>query len=329
MKTIAFVSSTGGVGKTSLVFHLAHMLARLGYPTLAVDLDPLATLSSLFLGEKQLEDMWDEGTHTVLSSVAPLMDGEGDIGRPNPFQVTESLWGLAGDPAIWSLDGPLAEARFKCYAGERFAFSRLAVFHRVVRRAGQETNSAVALLDLGSGLGSINRAALLAADFLVFPLAADTFSLHGLKVLGPFVRQWREEWTQLRKRAGGASAELPEGRMAPAGYVAFRLNSFRVRPFRSHVQWMERIPATYATSILDETTAASMYDDPNCFAILRNYASLMSMAQEARKPMFDLGPADGAVGTYRVLVHDSYADFEKLAELLAERCGLKKSTQGE
>jgi cellulose biosynthesis protein BcsQ len=332
MRTIAFISSTGGAGKTSLVYHLAHMLARIGHPTLAVDLDPLATLSSLFLGEKRLEEMWDEGTHTVFSSIAPLLDGEGDIGRPRPFQITESLWGLAGEPAIWSLDGPLAEARFKSYAGERFAFSRLSVFHRVVRQAGLETNSAVALLDLGSGLGSINRAALLAADFLVFPLAADTFSLHGLKVLGPFIRQWREEWMHLHKRAELSLAELPEGRMAPAGYVALRLNSHggRIIRSRSQAHWMDQLPAAYATTVLGgEATGTSMDDDPNCLAILRNYASLMSMAQEARKPMFDLGPADGAVGTYIQLVRNSYVDFEALAELLAERCGLRKSPHGE
>ena len=327
MKTIAFVSGTGGAGKTSLVYHLAHMLPRLGYPTLAVDLDPLATLSSLFLGDKRLEEMWDEGSHTVFSSVAPLIDGQGDIGRPRPFPITESLWGLAGEPAMWSLDGPLAEARFKCDAGERSALSRLSVFHRVVRRAGQDTNSAVALLDLGSGLGSINRTALLAADFLVFPLVADTFSLHGLKILGPFIRQWREEWMHLRERAGGASVELPEGLMVPVGYVALRLNSFQGRRTRFHSQWMNQIPAVYATEVLGvKEMGTPMAGDQTCLAVLRNYGSLMSMAQEARKPMFDLGPADGVVGSYAPLVHDCFESFETLAMSLAARCGLEKST---
>ncbi|ATB34987.1 chromosome partitioning protein [Cystobacter fuscus] len=328
MKTIAFVSGTGGAGKTSLVYHLAHMLPRLGYPTLAVDLDPLATLSSLLLGDKRLEEMWDEGTHTVLSSLAPLMDGQEDIGRPNPFVVTESLWGLAGEPALWSLDGPLAEARFECHSGERSAFSRLSAFHRVVQRAGQETKSAVALLDLGSGLGSINQTALLAADFLVFPVAADTFSLHGLKVLGPFIRQWREEWRHLRQRVGNSSAELPEGRMAPVGYVALRLNFFQGRRTRFQAQWMNQIPAVYATEVLGvkETEIPRDDHDESCLALLRNYGSLMSMAQEARKPMFDLTPADGAVGSYAPLVHECFQDFEGLATLLVMQCGVEKPT---
>lgn len=39
MKTIAFFNNKGGVGKTSLVYHLAWMFADHGVKTLAVDLD--------------------------------------------------------------------------------------------------------------------------------------------------------------------------------------------------------------------------------------------------------------------------------------------------
>ena len=47
---------------------------------------------------------------------------------------------------------------------------------------------------------------------------------------------------------------------------------------------------------------------------LRNYRSLMPMAQEARKPMFDLSPADGAIGSHA-----------QLAEAIAEASGLTAS----
>jgi hypothetical protein len=47
------------------------------------------------------------------------------------------------------------------------------------------------------------------------------------------------------------------------------------------------------------------------------------MAQEARKPMFHLRPADGALGGHLYAVQDCYADFEALARRLAERCGVR------
>jgi hypothetical protein len=40
-------------------------------------------------------------------------------------------------------------------------------------------------LDVGPNFGAINRAALLASDNLLVPLAADLFALQGLRNLGP------------------------------------------------------------------------------------------------------------------------------------------------
>ena len=67
MKTIAFFNNKGGVGKTTLAYHLAHMLPRLGYPTVAVDLDPQANLTSAFLDESELEALSNDEHRTVLS----------------------------------------------------------------------------------------------------------------------------------------------------------------------------------------------------------------------------------------------------------------------
>ena len=39
----------------------------------------------------------------------------------------------------------------------------------------------------------------------------------------------------------------------------------------------------------------------------------MPMAMEARKPMFFLKPADGAIGAHVAAVGDCYRDFETLA----------------
>ncbi len=55
MKTIAFFNNKGGVGKTSLVYHLAYMFADLGHHVLAADFDPQANLTSMFLDEDSIE----------------------------------------------------------------------------------------------------------------------------------------------------------------------------------------------------------------------------------------------------------------------------------
>jgi hypothetical protein len=60
---------------------------------------------------------------------------------------------------------------------------------------------------------------------------------------------------------------------------------------------------------------------------LRNYGSLMPMAQDARKPMFDLKPADGAIGSHAALVERCRREFRALAERLASAANLNQSAQ--
>ena len=80
MKTVAFFNNKGGVGKTSLVYHLAWMLRELDQRVIAADLDPQANLTSMFLDERQLEVLWNNGdTSTIDENIAPLFEGTGDI----------------------------------------------------------------------------------------------------------------------------------------------------------------------------------------------------------------------------------------------------------
>ena len=61
---------------------------------------------------------------------------------------------------------------------------------------------------------------------------------------------------------------------------------------------------------------------PHCLATLKHFRSLMPFAQEARKPMFALRPADGAIGGHVYAVQDCYRDFKRLALAVAERVGI-------
>ena len=68
---------------------------------------------------------------------------------------------------------------------------------------------------------------------------------------------------------------------------------------------------------------SSTEDDSECLATLKHYRSLMAMAREARKPMFHLRAADGALGGHIYAVKDCYRDFERLARSIASRCAVK------
>ena len=87
---------------------------------------------------------------------------------------------------------------------------------------------------------------------------------------------------------------------------------------------MDEIPGEYRQSVLGKASPGnrSTRDDKHCLGMLKHYRSLMPYAQEARKPMFKLTPADGAIGGHINAVRDCYDDFRDLACAVAERCGV-------
>lgn len=53
--------------------------------------------------------------------------------------------------------------------------------------------------------------------------------------------------------------------------------------------------------------------DPHCLATLKHFRSLIPLAQEARKPIFDLTVADGAIGSHAQATRVARSDFQSLA----------------
>ena len=79
-------------------------------------------------------------------------------------------------------------------------------------------------------------------------------------------------------------------------------------------RWLRRIPAEFHRSVLGEgDPTVAPHGDVYQLASLRNYRSLVPLAQDARKPMFDLRAADGALGSTSRLVQTCYREFEQLA----------------
>ena len=76
MKTLTFFNNKGGLGKTTLVYHLSWMLSELGLNVVAADLDPQANLTSMFLDEDRLECLWSEDKHTqtIMGALSALID---------------------------------------------------------------------------------------------------------------------------------------------------------------------------------------------------------------------------------------------------------------
>ncbi len=348
---VAFFNNKGGVGKTSLVYHLAWMYADLGIRVVAADLDPQANLTAAFLSDKRLETLWiDDGDtypRTIYECVSPLIDGTGDIATPHIEYVGEDWYQrslfedmlpliedsaiglLAGDLSLAQFEDQLSDAWPRCLDGEPRAFRVISAFWRVMQKAAETHRADIILLDLGPNLGAINRAALIAADYVITPLSPDLFSLQGLRNLGPTLARWREEWQArldkwkvavVSKNKSFTNVQLPSGIMKPAGYIVLQHAVRMDRPIKAYDHWIAQIPGEYRKSVLNEDLEHAIIpitSDQHCLALLKPYRSLMPLAQEAHKPMFHLKPADGAIGSHMQAVQGVGKDFRQLAKNIA------------
>jgi hypothetical protein len=180
-------------------------------------------------------------------------------------------------------------------------------------------------MDVGPNLGAINRAAIIAADYVAIPLAPDVFSVQALRYLGPTLGRWRTEWAERKGQNPDPELKLPRGTIKPIGYVNVLHSVRKGRPVKAYGgKWMNRIQLDYRRAVLEEKADSlpSVEEDPYCLGTLENYRSLMSMAMEARKPMFSLTPSDGAIGSHMAAVRDCCDDFSFLAASIAEAAGI-------
>jgi len=335
MKSLTLFNNKGGVGKTTLTFNIAHMFARLGLDVVALDYDPQCNLSALFLGDDDLYGAWTAGDvvlpdgtrrgRTVAACVDLVRRGKGELLDPELIEVADHLWLLPGHIGLSRFEQTLAEEWPKVQAvdNER-ALDVTTALDQLSSKAATHVNADIVIIDVGPSLGALNRAAVLACDAIVVPLAPDLFSLQGLENAGPVLRQWRKDWqTACQNRISESrSPQLAPHQFQPIGYIVQQHLARSDRIPSGYQRWASLIPHYFHQFILGEDEVApdlSIESDDQCLALIKHYASLVPIAQQAGKPMFDLKQADGIGGGQLQAVARFRKEFEAIVERICER----------
>jgi chromosome partitioning protein len=173
MRTIAVVNQKGGCGKTTTSINLAACLARLGYKTLLVDMDPQGHCAvGLAVPDEQVE-------RTVYDAMIEATDGPA-------CRVSDAVWQIATDFDLCPSNLRLA-AFEQVFAGRPGREDRLKNALDQVKGQYQWC-----IIDCPPSVGLLSFNALRACDEILVPVETGYFSLHGLTKIMETLDEMRE-----------------------------------------------------------------------------------------------------------------------------------------
>ena len=328
MKIITFFSDKGRESTASFVYHLAWMLGLNGVRTLAVDLDPYSTLTSLFLTNEQIELLSKENfaDYSLLKAIQSSMNGLGEVILPKTYPISPNINFIPGDLSLVKLDQHADDAWHGFLNNTRDGEKpEPTTFFRVIHNIGK-TESFDLVFVVTPNIGAMFRVSMLFSDGYIVLLNQDQHSWLSLISLGDVLQTWRKEWHKSVIKVKNLGYDLIEPNSHPLGYVLLTPSIRVIRPTQSIQKWIDRIPGVYANHILGQDTLKPGYKlpnpDPNCLGTLKDYKSLMPMAMDAGKPMFLLKPADGAIGGHASAVQDCYTQYFDLAKRISCLAGI-------
>ncbi|WP_321902389.1 cellulose biosynthesis protein BcsQ [Paraburkholderia tropica] len=161
MKTVAIVSSVGGVGRTTFTAALASLLASRSHPVLAVECDPRNVLGLHF----GLRESAREGLVTHLHNASASGDTWARAALQSDDQVLVLPWGSAPDQVGHEVDESAADGASRLDADPQW-------LRRLLARVDLPGN-AIALIDCAPWPSAHARQAIAAADLVLGVIAPD------------------------------------------------------------------------------------------------------------------------------------------------------------
>ncbi len=303
-----FCNNKGGVGKTTLSYHVAAYFANEGYKTLLVDLDPQCNLTLHTLGiDFFAENLFSHERKTIFDVIKGFVEGETGLDfsvNPMAVQGKENLFIVPGDMNLVLFEELIPNALGDAARGMARGFLQTSAIDRYLNKKAVEGSFDIVIIDTSPNLGALNQVTFLGSDFFVVPATPDVFSVQGIENLGKVFERWKRNWqisaVALSKQEDKniPSANVLSGEGLFAGYI---VNSYHlyVQPIKTHRNWMEEINKKVKEYLSHRHTRNGLGEKSSVqLGEIKDYGKIASLAQEKLCPMFDLRVEDlGKEGT--------------------------------
>lgn len=330
MKSISVFNNKGGVGKTTLTYHVAHGLSELGYKVLMIDADPQCNLTIYSLGQEQIHDIWaredqviNEGFEAAKAAMAPAdfaalvhdprslhyilkptEEGTGDPEElPPPLALTEDLHIIPGRLTLHHYEEKIAERWAGVYRGDPLSIRTVTKIRELSERYGKTYEYDFVIIDTSPSLGSFNKVIISTVDGFFVPAAPDLFSLYGIRNIGKSLSSWKAEFEVIYQLISAEKRHsFPKNFVSFLGYTIYNAKKYTNQnntPWNlasAHYQYARQIPDTIKEHIAVNLRAHlddQLLSAPiGTTAVMHSHNTFPAMAQQYHVPMWQVPNAD-------------------------------------
>lgn len=321
MKTISVFNNKGGVGKTTLTFHLAHALAEQGYRTLLIDLDPQCNLTIYGMDQDALHDIWKEEdpfvadfksaqqklaattfnaligrTRSIHFLLKPVEDGIDDLpSLPPPRKLANNLDLIPGRLTMHLYEDAVARRWSEVYQGDPLAVRTATRPRELAIAYAQQFGYDFVIMDTSPSLGTLNRLIISTTDGFLIPCMPDMFSLYGIRNIGNALAVWKKQFDTIYHLLSNEKRALfPENFVRLLGFTIYNAKRYSGATkwdlAQAHFNYATQIPDAIAEFIpeevrnhLDQYVWSHPIGDT---AIMHTHNTMPAMAQKYHCPMW-------------------------------------------
>lgn len=324
MKIISVFNNKGGVGKSTLTYHMGAALAELGVKTLLVDLDPQSNLTLYGLSESQLEHIWvseddfiddfasaknsmdrqefeqfhsqNHSIHYILKTVEDGLSDEDTL--PEPVQLNNNLALIPGRLTLHMFESKISRQWSEAFLGEPQALRTVTAIRKKCEEYAKKHGYEVILIDTSPSLSALNKVIISNADAFMIPCAPDMFSDYGIRNIGNALGAWKKEFGTMYSLLSDSKRKyFPENFVQLLGYTVYNAKkrsdaSNELGIALAHFNYARKLPATIKKFVPEtcfvnlgaEKFEQSMGDN----AVIYGHGTLPTMAQKYRVPMWSV-----------------------------------------
>ena len=323
MKVLSVFNNKGGVGKTTLTYHIGHALADLGHKVLMIDADPQCNLTIYAIEEEIIHDIWekedkiiDEGIESQKKKlsqdefkeinsnprslhylVKPTEEGTGELEQlPPPYRLTPSLDIIPGRLTLHLFEEKIASRWTDLYRGEPLALRTITKIRELAEIYTKNHGYDYVIVDTSPSLGALNKSVISTVDGFFIPALPDLFSLYGIKNIGKALTAWKDEFDIIYKLISTDKRKnFPDNYVTFLGYTIYNAKKYSNSSnewnlAEAHYNYAKKIPETIKENIgeqlrdhLDEELLKAPIGGAS---VMLTHNTFPSMAQYYHTPMW-------------------------------------------